>query len=144
MIRVSLTGKRYAVATRDNRIHVLDHNGKLINSSKLSDRVSVTNLWLGDADEKLAVVCDRIIALYDGTGFVRGIPPSGETFYGITALPNEPYLVCWGSHRLLLIDTRGEIRANVEFSKTIKKVSVVQGNLLIATAGGQVVTLAVT
>jgi len=143
MIRVSLTGKRYAVATRDNRIHVLDHNGKLINSIKLNDRVSVTNLWVDDADEKLAVVCDRIIVLYDGTKFVRGISPT-ETFCGITALPDRPYLVCWGTHRLLLIDTRGEIRANVEFSKTIKKVSVIQGNLLIATAGGQVVTLAVT
>ena len=141
VIKVAPTGERYAVATHNNRIYILNHNGKLISSVKHGDRV--TNLLVGGADRKLAVVGDRRFVLYDDAKLVKETPLS-ETFRGIIALPDKPYLVCWGSYRLLLVDAEGEVCADVEFNKTIKKVSVVQGNLLIATAGGQVVTLAVT
>jgi hypothetical protein len=141
VIKVAPTGERYAVATRGNRIHILNHNGKLISSVTHGDRV--IDLLVGGTDRKLAVVGDRRFVLYDDAKLVKETPLS-ETFRGIIALPDKPYLVCWGSYRLLLVDAEGEVCADIEFSKTIKKVSTVQGNLLIATAGVQVVTLAVT
>jgi len=141
LIKVAPTGEKYAVATRHNQVYVLDHSGELISSVKHGDRV--TNLLVSGADGKLTVVGGRSLVLYDDARLVKKTPLS-EPFHGIAALPDKPYLVCWGSYRLLLVDAEGEACADVEFSKTIKKISVVQGNLLIATAGGQVVTLAVT